>query len=167
MRDLISALVKVDITPKLIWVKSSIPVHTFWAVLLDGTPLAHCSTVNVGYGTHLSPEVAASRAITEAAQSRLTFIHGAREDLQEQTYSSDRAQAALFAVFDRLEGTADWGSLKDGSSDNLREDYRYVVNCLAEAGYRKIFRVNLTRPPFRLPVVKVLVPGLEFNERLF
>ena len=88
VKDLISALVKVDITLKLIWVKSSIAVHTFWAVLLDRTPLAHCSTVNVGYGTHLSPEVAATRAITEAAQSRLTFIHGAREDLHEQTCTS-------------------------------------------------------------------------------
>jgi ribosomal protein S12 methylthiotransferase accessory factor len=167
VRGLITNLIKADITPKLIWVKSSIPVHTFWAVLLDRTPLAHCSIVNVGYGTHVSPEVAATRAITEAAQSRLTFIHGAREDLHEQTYSSDRAQATLFAVFDRLGGTADWGRLTDRSSDNLREDYQYVVNSLAEAGYRKIFRVNLTRAPFELPVVKVLVPGLEFNERLF
>lgn len=167
VRGLISALVKADIMPKLIWVKSSIDVHTFWAVLLDRTPLAHCSTVNVGYGTHLSPEVAATRAITEAAQSRLTYIHGAREDLQEQSYSSDRAQASLFAVFDRLEGTAAWGSLKDRSSDDLREDYQFVVDSLAEAGYRRIYRVDLTRSPFHLPVVKVLVPGLEFNERLF
>jgi ribosomal protein S12 methylthiotransferase accessory factor len=167
VRGLISDLAGADITPKLIWVRSGIAVHTFWAVLLDKTPLAHCSTVNVGYGTHLSPEVAATRAITEAAQSRLTFIHGAREDLHEQTYSSDRAQATLFSVFDRLEGAADWESLTDRSSDNLREDYQYVVNSLAEAGYRKIFRVNLTRSPFQLPVVKVLVPGLEFNERLF
>jgi ribosomal protein S12 methylthiotransferase accessory factor len=167
VRGLISDLARADITPKLIWVKSSVAVHTFWAVLLDSTPVANCSTVNVGYGTHLSPEVAATRAITEAAQSRLTFIHGAREDLHEQTYNSDRAQANLFAVFDRLEGNADWGSLTDRSSDNLREDYENVVNSFAEAGYRKIYRVNLTRSPFHIPVVKVLVPGLEFNERLF
>ncbi|MBR1153715.1 YcaO-like family protein [Bradyrhizobium sp. JYMT SZCCT0428] len=165
--DLISTLVKADITPKLIWVKSSIQAHTFWAVLLDKMPLAHCSTVNIGYGTHLCPEVAAIRAITEAAQSRLTYIHGAREDLHEQSYSSDRAQASLFAVFDRLKGTAAWGSFTDRSSDDLREDYRYVVGSLAEAGYRRMYRVDLTRPPFQIPVVKVLVPGLEFNERLF
>lgn len=76
-------------------------------------------------------------------------------------------QASLFAVFDRLEGTADWGDLKDRSSDDLSKDYQYVVDSLAEAGYRKIYRVDLTRPPLQLPVVKVLVPGLEFNERLF
>lgn len=167
VRDLVSALAKADITLKLMWVKGSTPVHTFWAVLLDKTPLAHASTVNTGYGAHLSPEVAATRAITEAAQSRLTYIHGAREDLHEESYRSDRAQAKLFAVFDRLEGTADWRDFEDRSSDDLSKDYRYVVDSLAEAGYRKIYRVDLTRPPFQLPVVKVLVPGLKFNERLF
>jgi ribosomal protein S12 methylthiotransferase accessory factor len=167
VKNVISTLVKADITPKLIWIKSSTSVHSFWAVLLDRAPLAHCSIVNVGYGTHLCPGVAATRAITEAAQSRLTYIHGAREDLQEQSYSSDRAQASLYAFFDRLEGTAAWESFKDETSDDLSEDYQYVVDSLAEAGYRKIYRVDLTRPPFQLAVVKVQVPGLEFNERLF
>jgi ribosomal protein S12 methylthiotransferase accessory factor len=167
VKGLISAIARAGIAPKLIWVKSSIAVHTFWAVLLDQTPLANSSTVNVGYGTHISPEVAAARAITEAAQSRLTYIHGSREDLQERNYGSDRAQASLFAVFDRLNGTADWESFKDRSSDDLREDYQYVIGSLAEAGYRRLYRVDLTRPPFQLPVVKVLVPGLEFNARLF
>jgi ribosomal protein S12 methylthiotransferase accessory factor len=167
LSGLISAVARADITLKLIRVNSSIAVHTFWAVLLDQTPLAHSSTVNVGYGTHLSPEVAATRAITEAAQSRLTYIHGSREDLQARTYSSDRAQASLFAVFDRLKGTADWGGFKDKSSDDLREDYAHVIGSLAEAGYRRIYRADLTRSPFQLPVVKVLMPGLEFNAGLF
>jgi ribosomal protein S12 methylthiotransferase accessory factor len=167
VKGLVSALVRAVITPKLIWVKSSVAVHTFWAVLLDKMPLAHSSTVNIGYGTHLSPEVAATRAITEAAQSRLTYIHGAREDLHEQSYSSDRAQAVLFAVFDRLEGTAAWGDLEDRASDDLSKDYQYVVDSLVRAGRRRIYRVDLTRSPFQIPVVKVLVPGLEFNERLF
>jgi ribosomal protein S12 methylthiotransferase accessory factor len=87
--------------------------------------------------------------------------------LHEQSYSSDRAQASLYAFFDRLEGTAAWESFKDETSDDLSEDYQYVVDSLAEAGYRKIYRVDLTRPPFQLAVVKVQVPGLEFNERLF
>jgi len=167
VKGLISAVTQAGITPRLIRIKSSIAVDTFWAVLLDQTPLANSSTVNVGYGTHISTEVAATRAITEAAQSRLTYIHGSREDLQERNYGSDRAQASLFAVFDRLKGTADWGGFKDRSSDDLRDDYQYVIGSLAEAGYRQLYRVDLTRSPFQLPVVKVLVPGLAFSARLF
>ena len=41
-----------------------------------------------------------------------------------QTYNSDHAQTRLFAVFDQLEGTADWKNLKDKSSNDLGEDYQ-------------------------------------------
>ncbi len=37
--------------------------------------------VTLGAGTHLAPEVALSRAVTEAAQSRLTTISGSRDDV--------------------------------------------------------------------------------------
>ncbi len=37
--------------------------------------------VTLGAGTHLAPEIALSRAITEAAQSRLTTITGSRDDV--------------------------------------------------------------------------------------
>ena len=37
-----------------------------------------------GYGCHYNPEVALVRAITEAFQSRLSFIHGGRDDLEKR-----------------------------------------------------------------------------------
>jgi ribosomal protein S12 methylthiotransferase accessory factor len=40
-----------------------------------------------GSGCHLSPRIAISRAVTEAAQSRITHISGAREDIDLQAYS--------------------------------------------------------------------------------
>jgi ribosomal protein S12 methylthiotransferase accessory factor len=39
-----------------------------------------------GSGAHLDPHVALSRAITEAAQSRLTQITGSREDIHPAAY---------------------------------------------------------------------------------
>src|SRR5690606_40965851 len=36
--------------------------------------------LTMGVGTHLDPEVAVIRALTEVAQSRATQIHGTRED---------------------------------------------------------------------------------------
>ena len=39
-----------------------------------------------GTGCHLSKEIALSRALTEAAQSRLTFIAGSRDDLFPDLY---------------------------------------------------------------------------------
>ncbi|MFJ2087540.1 YcaO-like family protein [Micromonospora chokoriensis] len=56
-----------------------------------GTPYFRCLIVDDefptpafchgGYGSHPVAKIAASRAITEAAQSRLTFIQGGRDDL--------------------------------------------------------------------------------------
>lgn len=36
---------------------------------------------SIGFGAHLAPDVALSRALTEAAQSRLTVIAGSRDDI--------------------------------------------------------------------------------------
>jgi ribosomal protein S12 methylthiotransferase accessory factor len=164
--DLVERLARADIDLKLFSVASAVDVHVFWAVFLDNSPFGHCSTVNVGYGAHLSPEIAASRAITEAAQSRLTYIHGAREDIRATIYASADSQARLLNFFRRFHATADWSSFADRSSEELSEDYRLVVAALDRAGYRKIYRVDLS-PPGQLSVVKVIVPGLAFNERLF
>lgn len=80
VKNLHCMLSEAEIKLLLIWVKSPIPVHTFMAVFLDQRSFSHSSLVNVGYGSHLSLSVAATRAITEAAQSRSTFIHGSRQD---------------------------------------------------------------------------------------
>jgi ribosomal protein S12 methylthiotransferase accessory factor len=167
VKELIERLARADIKLVLLRVNSCIPVDTFWAVLLDRKPFGNCSTVNIGYGTHLSAEVGAVRAITEAAQSRLTYIHGAREDLHDEAYFSGASQSRLFALFDQLEGRVDWKALADRCWDDLLQDYRYIIAGLAGAGYENVFRVDLTRPPFDLPVVKVIVPRLQYNERLF
>jgi ribosomal protein S12 methylthiotransferase accessory factor len=151
----------------LIWIESCLPVHTFWAILLDKNPFSHCSAVNIGYGTHLSVSVAATRAITEAAQTRLTFIHGAREDLNPGTYQASDWRPRLLAFFDDLECATPWQSFTDLAGTDLLQDYHWLLQHLAAGGYRNIFRVTLTQPPLNIPVVKVLVPGLQFNGNLF
>ncbi|HET9959932.1 MAG TPA: YcaO-like family protein, partial [Polyangiaceae bacterium] len=45
-----------------------------------------------GFGTHPSPNVALSRALTEAAQGRLTIIAGSRDDNPYKVYAADAAE---------------------------------------------------------------------------
>jgi ribosomal protein S12 methylthiotransferase accessory factor len=152
----------------LIWVKSCIAINTFWAILLDQNPYNPALIVNVGYGTHLSPSVAATRAITEAAQSRLTFIHGARDDLNaEQIFEKTNTHRQLYNYFDRITSTTSWQTLTNFAQHDLWADYHYVVQSLSKAGYNNIYRVDLTREPFNISVVKVFVPGLIMNHSLF
>jgi len=144
----------------LIRVESAIPISTFWAVLLDPESPFACSYVNMGHGTHLSPTVAAARAITEAAQSRLTFIQGSREDLWEESYAFTEAHERLYRFFASQRGDLSWGALTDRASGDLARDLETVVSALDSAGFKRIYRIDLTHEGFAIPVVKVLVPGL-------
>jgi ribosomal protein S12 methylthiotransferase accessory factor len=164
---LVDALTRGGVELVLLAVPSRAGVATFWAVILDPNPFGSSSMVNLGYGTHLSPSVAASRAISEAAQSRLTLIHGSREDINPLVYESDHIQNKLAAYFGSLAPTASWNDLEDRSTSSLAEDYHQVLDGLVSAGHGDILRVVLSRPPFDIPVVKVFVPGLIMNEHLF
>jgi ribosomal protein S12 methylthiotransferase accessory factor len=164
---LVEALTRGGVELVLLAVPSCADVATFWAVILDRNPFGNSSMVNIGYGTHLCPSVAASRAITEAAQARLTKIHGSREDINSLVYESDRIQTKVASYFGSLSPTASWDSLEDRSTSTLVEDYHQVLDGLAGAGHGDVLRVVLSRPPFDMPVVKVFVPGLTMNQHLF
>lgn len=107
-----------------------------------------------GAGCHLAPEVALSRALTEAAQSRLTYIAGSRDDLR-QLGGPDR--------FARLEPPAGSRALAEVGplrpSADLAADRERILGALAAGGYEP-FAVDLTREDLGVPVVKVFCPGL-------
>lgn len=156
----------------LLWVPSCVPVHTFWAILLNRTPFSAVSTFNVGYGTHLDINVAAARAITEAIQSRLALIHGSREDIIDKpVHKADDTKASpAYTYFDCLESDTTWQKVADRVSDrnqDLGQSYMYLLSKLADAGHNQIIRVNLTNPNFNIPVVKMIVPSLRFKRKLF
>jgi ribosomal protein S12 methylthiotransferase accessory factor len=156
----------------LLWLPSCIPVHTFWAILLNRAPFNAVSTFNAGCGTHLDMTVAAARAITEAVQSRLTLVHGSREDIiAKPVYRSagEVETSPAYAFFDRLEGNTSWQAVEAQVSyknNDLWQSYLYILSKLAEAGHNQIFRFDLTNPELNIPIVKVIVPSLRFNRRL-
>jgi ribosomal protein S12 methylthiotransferase accessory factor len=165
--ELVHRLAQGGVELILLRVPSRISVHTYWAVLVDRRPFANSSTVSLGYGTHRSPSVAASRAITEAAQTRLTKIHGAREDIDRRIYEGRRAQAHMAAYFQALRPNACWGEAEDHSHPTLDDDLAAVVGELIAASHGEILRAVLSCEPFDVAVVKVFVPGLQHNTRLF
>jgi ribosomal protein S12 methylthiotransferase accessory factor len=141
----------------LLRVPSNSAALTFMAILIDPAPFANVSRVNVGSGTHLSPAVAAIRAITEAAQSRLTFIHGSREDLTEDAYRSPHDVA--YSYFCDLEPDTTWNDLEDRSSEDMLADYERLI-AEFRRGRQSIYRVNLSRDIAGISVVKIVMPGV-------
>jgi len=156
----------------LLWVESAIQLHTFWAVLLDKKPFSRVSTFNIGWGTHLDVQIAAIRAVTEAIQSRGTFIQGSREDVVEKpVYSAqDVDQSPAYKYFDNLKGTATWKDVTaqfPSHTVDFFASYEQVLTRLSETGHRQILRFDLSKTALDIPVVKCVVPSLKFNRKLF
>lgn len=114
-----------------------------------------------GHGAHLDPVTAITRAITEAAQSRLTQISGNRDDIELESYAPNN-----FANLTRsLEVSIDLcGSntslkLQDQSSHSPREDVEKMVNFIELANHGPVLFVDLTHPDLGIPVVKVITPN--------
>lgn len=151
-------LERAEVKLLLIWLKARVPVHTFMAVILDDTNFSSATTVNIGYGAHLNETVAAVRAITEAAQTRLTYIHGSRQDIKKGSYMVD--QRGTHAFFSGIETDASWSDLRPNTNTDLNEDYQETLGHLRSAGLSNVFRVDMTREPFNIPVVKIVIPGM-------
>jgi ribosomal protein S12 methylthiotransferase accessory factor len=108
-----------------------------------------------GFGCHLSPEIALSRAVTEAVQTRLAYISGARDDLEDDI-DADAARRP------RSPGpVADLRDLapRPPQHDSLLGDLEYVVKQATAAFSFPPLVADLTRPQIGVPVVKVVAPG--------
>ena len=110
-----------------------------------------------GSGCHPDPAVALSRALTEAIQSRLTYISGARDDLPELPPGPSACQ--VFDAFAEPPGERLFAALPDLSGPSVASDLACVVERLA-ALELPAFYVDLTRSGLDLPVTYSFVPGL-------
>ncbi len=144
-------------------ITSDVCVPTFAAVS-DDLMLRDPALLTIGMGTHTNASVAIMRAITEVAQSRLTQIHGAREDTTtadvRRIMGYDWMRKRNEHWFDTSEEKA-FKDLNYFDSDDFLDDIRYTVERLRGAGLERVVVVDLTREEIGMPVVRVIVPGLE------
>jgi YcaO-like protein with predicted kinase domain len=111
-----------------------------------------------GSGCHPDPAVALSRALTEAAQSRLTYISGARDDLP--LFGGQERAQQIFDDFVEPAATRRLEDLTDVATASVAADLDAVVERLAAHGF-EAFWVDLSRPDFGVPVAAAFVPGLK------
>lgn len=117
-----------------------------------------------GSGCHPDRTIALVRALTEAAQTRLTYITGIRDDLLPAEYEEPRTADLVEALLDALrQETAlhSFGEIPSFAADDLRQDLEWELECLGSAGFPRVVVVELTRSDFAIPVVRVVIPGLE------
>jgi YcaO-like protein with predicted kinase domain len=143
---------------------SDIGVPAFSVILedrLNPDPLF----VSGGYSANPNKEVALISALTEAALSRVGTISGAREDLAK---FQDAKQGIAYAAFRQkyrywfdTSNAIDYGAIAHCVFPGALDELAHMTARIAQAGLKDILWVDLSQPGLVLPVVKVLVPGIE------
>jgi YcaO-like protein with predicted kinase domain len=139
-------------------------VPGFYCQLVDdpSTPRWALTGAFGGMGCHLDAVVALLRALTEAVQSRLTHISGARDDMF--CYETRANLDDVRAVAELTRQPADQAfNAVDRSTETFEEDVALLCAALARVGIDSVAVVDLTRPEVGIPVVKVIAAGLETN----
>ena len=136
------------------------------AAAADDVRLRDPTLLTTGMGTHTSAKVAVLRALTEVAQSRLTQIHGAREDATLADFRKrigyERTKKLNSHWFDGSEKRS-FAAVPSFESDDFLLDIKHMLAKLQQAGLDRAVVVDLTRPEIGIPVVRVIVPGLEMS----
>lgn len=150
----------------VVWdITSDVEIAAFACFLLprEDSETWHCSVAE-GYGCHPVRAVALARAVTEAAQARLTVISGSRDDFRRDAYEEwldpDRVRAIRHDVF-CFKSTRRFADVPNFDGETLEDDVEQELESMQKAGVRRVVMVDLTKPEFGLPVVRVIVPGLE------
>lgn len=160
--DLLDRLKAADIATILLDCTIDTDVPVYQAILVD----LGWRNVGVfkGYGAHLDPEVAMVRAITEAAQGRVVYIAGSRDDLfryRDIHLRSDRNDYAARMMLEVLTPSVDARERRSEATPTFQGDTLRAIEKLQCAGLSSALVVDLSRPDFPINVVKVVVPGLE------
>ncbi|NTV00609.1 MAG: YcaO-related McrA-glycine thioamidation protein [Methanoregulaceae archaeon] len=144
-------------------ITSNIGIPTVAAVA-DDVLLKDPSLLTIGMGSHTSARIAVLRALTEVAQSRLTQIHGAREDTPmaevRKKMGYERTKRMNRYWFESRE-TRSFPAMPSFDSDDFLDDITLAGERLRAVGLDRIVAVDLTRESLGVPVVRLIVPGLE------
>jgi len=166
--ELLAAIERGGLTPRLVALADGpLPPAILATVTESGSdrPMVH-----LGLGCSWSPEHAAVRALTEAVQSRVVDIQGAREDIQPPTgpdigFGDHGRRANALPTgrwfYDAPSPAIALRDLADRASTDLAYDLAQLVEALRLEGVDRAVIVDLAPPDEEFSVVRAIVPRLE------
>lgn len=127
-----------------------------------------------GYGLHPIAEIAAIRAVTEAVQSRLTHIHGGRDDIvKRMNFYRDNPDANEEVIMSNIRNQilsdhmiCDFYDAGEKIPDITSVDmlWEIIKDRMAAAGMHNCFVYELNPQGFPFSIIRVVVPFAEFIE---
>lgn len=143
------------------------PVPCFACVVFDRNARTFYPQRASGSGCHPYRRIALSRAISEALQSRLTFIAGGRDDAYWSLYQNrlrmDDESGRIWGLAEAAEpARLDFNDLPEAPPmTSIEALLDWILGALADAGFDDVIVVDLTRAQIGIPVVHVTVAGAE------
>ena len=162
-RDLLEKFTYAKIMVRVWDVTSDVKLPCFRCVIDESAqdPL-HFGYSGRGFGCHPSCAIALARALTEAAQARLTYIAGSRDDVSRSGYERMRNSKPPSPSPDLgAQEKRDYSAIPDWEEKTLTDDLNRELNSLTACGINRVIVIDLTHEAFQIPVAKVVIPGLE------
>ena len=149
---------------KLMDFTADIKVPTI-AASADDTVTKDAGLLTLGMGTHLDPEVAILRALTEVAQSRATQINGAREDTVRADFAREAGYERMKRInkyyFREEDEKINLSDIENKSTTSITKDLEIVKEELISNDIDRILYYDLTRSELDISVVRVIIPEME------
>ena len=120
--------------------------------------------IGIGDGCHPDRAIALLRAVTEAAQTRLTYISGARDDLSPDEFTSGALAEKWGYVRGLLNSTqarVRFPNIPTQVNETFQDDLDWLCARLAAIGITQAVAVDLSRQGLGVSVVRAVIPGLE------
>ena len=174
LRKMVDIIEKAGLTCALRYTQNEFGMPHFSAYVLEpdeSNPIA----VATGHGLHPVREIAAVRALAEAVQSRLSHIHGGRDDIIKRVQvakdlgrEKELETLRLLREFVTASNNAiDYLAIPDfePAIASITDAYNCMTAALRKAGFNLVARVVFTPKDYPFQVVRIVIPGAEFYER--
>jgi len=141
---------------------SDVGVASFICLLMEAD--GEFADPEFGAGCHPERKVALLRALTEAAQARNTYISGARDDYPVDAWDGSyrrRRQAFCRRLMTSSKPSRSFVHAPSFESPSLDGDLRWLLARLRAVGIEHAIAVDLSKEAIGVPVVRIVVPGLE------
>ena len=148
------------------YVPNDYGIPFFAAFLFDPNKL-ESRFFNGGWGCHHDREIALTRAVTEAAQSRVAFLHGGREPKRsdDSLAEADRMKQQIETASRTTPSIRFEDIPEQAQATPLAAQWAAAVSGLRRVIDRPIYRVIYTPSEGPLHVVRLIVPRLEHFTR--
>jgi ribosomal protein S12 methylthiotransferase accessory factor len=149
---------------------AGLPCFKAWLIEPESTDINLCS----GSGLHLDREITLTRAICEAAQSRLSTLHGGRDDIvgfyakytQIDPAQRREREARLVAAAEDVDGAIAFDEVDQTATAGrpLADLLAQLLERLRDIGLGSVLRYRFAADLGGLHALRIVVPRCECSE---